>query len=224
MPAPLDLTGRRFGRLTVLSRGDRIKWGKWQSSWLCRCDCGAIIAVPQNRLPHRDSIPASHRIDACDDCRAKACLICGGPIPASSSASTCSPDCHTARRRQIDLEHYYRSRRDDPACVEANRERKRALRAALTPEERRDEAGRKASWAREHREELNAQARVRHAERMLDPEYAERVAEIRRVWVERNPERAAKYSRDHRRRMRAARAARDLGETADLMGEDQNDE
>lgn len=33
----VDLTGQRFGRLTVLSRAENV--GK-QTAWLCRCDCG----------------------------------------------------------------------------------------------------------------------------------------------------------------------------------------
>lgn len=33
----IDLTGRRFGRLTVIKRVENDKWGK--SRWLCRCSC-----------------------------------------------------------------------------------------------------------------------------------------------------------------------------------------
>ena len=37
MPRLVDLTGQRFGRLTVVSRADNI--GR-QTAWVCRCDCG----------------------------------------------------------------------------------------------------------------------------------------------------------------------------------------
>jgi len=41
--AQIDLTGRRFGRLTVLSGLDKNRWN--QRVWLCRCDCGAESRV-----------------------------------------------------------------------------------------------------------------------------------------------------------------------------------
>ena len=34
----VDLTGKRFGRLTVISRAEKDKFG--HPRWLCRCDCG----------------------------------------------------------------------------------------------------------------------------------------------------------------------------------------
>lgn len=37
---PEDLTGRRFGLLTVLALDHREKSGR-HALWLCRCDCGA---------------------------------------------------------------------------------------------------------------------------------------------------------------------------------------
>lgn len=33
----IDLTGQRFGRLTVIERVENNKWG--DASWLCKCDC-----------------------------------------------------------------------------------------------------------------------------------------------------------------------------------------
>ena len=42
-----DLTGERFGKLTVIERGkDYVSpKGKRRARWLCRCDCGAITLV-----------------------------------------------------------------------------------------------------------------------------------------------------------------------------------
>jgi hypothetical protein len=34
-----NITGRRFGRLVVLGR---IRYGRTQSRWICRCDCGGL--------------------------------------------------------------------------------------------------------------------------------------------------------------------------------------
>lgn len=38
MPKPIDLTGQRFGRFTVVSRAENNKDGR--AMWLCKCDCG----------------------------------------------------------------------------------------------------------------------------------------------------------------------------------------
>jgi len=37
MPATMDLTGQRFGRLVVINEAESSKPGR---HWLCRCDCG----------------------------------------------------------------------------------------------------------------------------------------------------------------------------------------
>lgn len=44
----IDLTGDRFGRLTVKYRVERNKKG--DSKWLCECDCGQIVKVLANHL------------------------------------------------------------------------------------------------------------------------------------------------------------------------------
>lgn len=44
----LDLTGRTFGRLTVLSRAENSKGGK--PRWLCRCQCGNECIVHSSSL------------------------------------------------------------------------------------------------------------------------------------------------------------------------------
>lgn len=47
-----DLSGVRFGRLTVLHRGDGYEdsQGKTRFKWVCRCDCGAITEVRPDKL------------------------------------------------------------------------------------------------------------------------------------------------------------------------------
>lgn len=47
MPAFEDLTGQRFGRLTVLYRGPN---QKTRTTWICQCDCGNITRVQSNGL------------------------------------------------------------------------------------------------------------------------------------------------------------------------------
>ena len=48
----LDLTGRRFGRLTVLRPAENIG-GK--TAWVCRCDCGQECVIKTNSLREKRS-------------------------------------------------------------------------------------------------------------------------------------------------------------------------
>lgn len=51
MPAKIDLTNMRFGRLTVINEGDPVYYGKQrQVTWNCRCDCGNTVTVSACRL------------------------------------------------------------------------------------------------------------------------------------------------------------------------------
>lgn len=47
MPKLIDLTGQRFGRLTVLERAEN---KRGHAAWLCRCDCGRSIVVQSDSL------------------------------------------------------------------------------------------------------------------------------------------------------------------------------
>lgn len=49
MPAFIDRTGQRFGRLTVLGRAPS---EPGHTRWNCRCDCGASVVVATNKLPN----------------------------------------------------------------------------------------------------------------------------------------------------------------------------
>ena len=49
MPALIDLTGRRFGRLTVLHRAPTVNK---RTLWRCRCDCGEERDVQSYNLKH----------------------------------------------------------------------------------------------------------------------------------------------------------------------------
>lgn len=48
----IDLTGQRFGRLTVLTREPRAPGTQGQARWLCKCDCGSIKTVGSSALRH----------------------------------------------------------------------------------------------------------------------------------------------------------------------------
>lgn len=50
MPKLIDLTGQRFGRLTVVDRCGCTSDG--HSAWLCKCDCGKTSVVNGRYLTH----------------------------------------------------------------------------------------------------------------------------------------------------------------------------
>lgn len=219
MPPPTDLTGRRIGRLTVLSRaGPRL--------WLCRCDCGNELTVKQHRLPYCPSYAARRgAVDACDDCRAKSCVVCGAPIPASSSAVTCSTECAIERQKTHQREYYHR-KAADPLYRAQRNEQSKARMASKTPEERSEIYKKKsAAWYAKHgREAINADNRAYHAARMeSDPDYVRRKREKSAEWQKNNPEKVRAYGRSYRRRKSELGAARDLSDTAINLTEKLND-
>jgi hypothetical protein len=46
----MDLTGQRFGRLTVIEEAPRSPTFLYGRRWLCRCDCGNLVTVYQDNL------------------------------------------------------------------------------------------------------------------------------------------------------------------------------
>lgn len=48
-----DLTGMKFGRLTVIKQDGKDKWGA--KKWLCKCDCGNIISVIGKSLTNNNT-------------------------------------------------------------------------------------------------------------------------------------------------------------------------
>lgn len=48
MSRALELTGKRFGKLTVISRAENDTRGR--TRWLCRCDCGGEITAAGGNL------------------------------------------------------------------------------------------------------------------------------------------------------------------------------
>src|SRR3954468_23257005 len=55
MPAFIDITGQRFGRLVVLGIGERRTRpnGERRIYWLCRCDCGTELMAYSSNLSQR---------------------------------------------------------------------------------------------------------------------------------------------------------------------------
>ena len=63
----IDLTGQRFGKLTVLCKDGRTKHGD-EANWLCRCDCGAIKSIKSSALRRGDA-----KSCGCDMSHKKSC-------------------------------------------------------------------------------------------------------------------------------------------------------
>jgi hypothetical protein len=67
MPAPLDLTGRRFGLLVVMSLDTVMRRdGKKVRIWKCKCDCGYVVfrSTPNIMYSHRHN-----HVHGCMHCR-----------------------------------------------------------------------------------------------------------------------------------------------------------
>jgi hypothetical protein len=54
MGKSIDLTGRKFGRLSVLCM-DTTKRKHWQSYWKCKCDCGTVKTILGRSLQKGDT-------------------------------------------------------------------------------------------------------------------------------------------------------------------------
>lgn len=52
MPKLVDLTGQRFGKLTVLERDKTRKY----TAWICKCDCGKIVSRLASSLRDGDTL------------------------------------------------------------------------------------------------------------------------------------------------------------------------
>lgn len=51
MPAAIDITGQRYGRLTVIRSSGHVQAGKeLKRAWECLCDCGATLRVATSAL------------------------------------------------------------------------------------------------------------------------------------------------------------------------------
>jgi hypothetical protein len=51
MPAPINLLGQRFGRLTVTEQAPSVVCGsKPFTRWVCQCDCGVVVTTYTNGL------------------------------------------------------------------------------------------------------------------------------------------------------------------------------
>lgn len=180
MPPPVDLTGRRFGKLLVLGPGETQRSPSGKSvyrGWLCRCDCGREETVLQILLPHAPS-NARRAVTACSVCRRKQCTVCGASVPLErGKKNTCSDTCEAIKDRGVYLDHYYRKKAVDP---ELNRRRHAMARERLAADPERLAAHKAVERARDV---------ARWSAKKSDPEAMAAESEKRRAWYAANAER-----------------------------------
>lgn len=105
----IDMTGQRFGKLTVIARAGSEKNGN--ALWLCRCDCGEETVTSGHRLRSGDkkSCGCGYRKQK----EEKRCEYCGGPM-SFYSKRFCSTSC-AARSRggvervEVDMSYDWKS-------------------------------------------------------------------------------------------------------------------
>lgn len=201
MPAPIDLSGRRFGKLLVLRADGKIQFGRLMTAWLCRCDCGAEERIPQERLPYRLSIESvrGRAVTSCSACRnSRVCEECGKAFVSELPRATCSEFCAIAHRRKNYLRHYYKKTATDP---DFNRGRYRAAveRMKDAPEKLRAFYDRANAAKRMSVEQRNADPERRRAFLEKQREYyAARAAEIQAARKERLAARLAAMTPEER--------------------------
>lgn len=232
MPPPIDLQGLRFGELIVLRRDGTVKFGKLQSAWLCRCDCGAEIRLPLHRIHSTASTPKSHTITACDECRSRPCIVCGNPIsPMAVNTTTCSTECKRERAKENGRAHYYHRIASNPKRMAQNNKRKRDSRAALSPGELKrqkelDAARYKRRMATSERATINARSRKNHHDRMINDKRYRNTQRVKAAdWREKNPDKVREALRESRIKKRKVEAERQLGDAfAELTKRTDNNE
>lgn len=171
MPAPLDLTGQRFGKLLVLNSTGRKRetLSKEALLWLCQCDCGRQEEIPQLYIPSTPSKALRRGAKwACSVCSRGRCEICNGEILTDQFLGVCSQVCHYERRRLNYRNHYYRLVEKNPNL---NKERweKKMLRLESDPDLKEQflekERLRDALRRQNDSEAMNAAARERYWKR-----------------------------------------------------------
>src|SRR6185437_10098898 len=95
MRQPLDLTGKRFGYLTVLRRTDE----RLENSiaWECRCDCGNVRLFAAKLLTGRKRSSCGCRRSSARPRFEATCAKCGAGYQKSAWGIS-SPYCHLCRK------------------------------------------------------------------------------------------------------------------------------
>lgn len=133
MPPPVDLTGRRFGDLTVVRKvGVNPHVRRLNAIWLCHCErCGRNEEMIQQWIPYNASRAARNNARwSCSVCFRGPCEICGGENISGTYQGVCSEACHHERQKQHAREFHYRRLAENPDYYkEVARAKRKALEA-----------------------------------------------------------------------------------------------
>lgn len=167
MPAPRDLTGEKFGLLTVTKFAGTELYGGMSRArfWWCDCTCGRETRVFQRYL-------TEGRTTACEVCRRGPCVVCGGEITEDTKRNTCSIACHDEKRRRADLKCYSKRVAEDP---DFNKKR-----GEVRAKKLRADSDKYEKWLESKR--------LRSREKRLNPEYRDRQNEYSAWHYEQNRE------------------------------------
>lgn len=209
MPVPIDLAGVRPADcryVVVRPTGRLVPFGGPTREWECRCDCGAVFALPQKRIPYAEWIRKARgkAVYACDACDGNPCVVCGVSLPRSSMRTACEGACEAERQRRAAHASY---RRNAEAVKRRSLERQKRERAAGNPVYKAQD---KRKWARvkadpERLRRNREQARAFYAEN-AERIQAERKARLTALTTEQLAERRAAW-REYQRRYAAKRRA-----------------
>ncbi len=222
MPPPLDLAGRRFGKLLVLRAGEPLLSASGKSkekTWDCLCDCGREETIPDRRIPHcASNARRSDAVESCKHCRShRTCAACGTTFESVQFRACCSDECKVMHDRARYLEHYYRiverdpmhnKKRADEIRARAQSDPDYAARLKKWEEDRQRRRNERVRTDEEYREQQNARARARYqsrAEEMQEAKRARREARVAamtdaefEVWITRKREYWRKWAQKSR--------------------------
>lgn len=127
-----DLTGRRFGRLTVLQE---ITDGKKKRHhyWLCKCDCGNEKKVEESHLKnghtkscgcYRKELPASRRIDLTGSRFGRLKVIAKADTPIRAGGGIWKCVCSCGREIEVSKDSLCMGKTRSCGCLQAETRRK----------------------------------------------------------------------------------------------------
>lgn len=92
MPAPLDLTGQKFGLLTALRK---VPSKNHHTYWLCECECGRQKEIQTSHLTRGKTKSCGHCLKGYKEIslKEKACILCGQPFKPNNGARVYCYDC-----------------------------------------------------------------------------------------------------------------------------------
>jgi len=99
----VNLTGKRFGKLTVTgqTKSEVGPCGNTRTKWAFRCDCGT------EGVKRTEALVRSLTQQSCGTCPVE-CICCGKPfVKEHTSQKSCSAACAKTRQSRMRTDNYY---------------------------------------------------------------------------------------------------------------------